>query len=283
MSNQANSIHLENTELVVFSHIPKTAGTSLLKVIEDNYAQDEVAFLYGPEGEARRDAVANGKVELGPIKCLCCHQSSKITRLLTSPYRVFSMVRHPVDYNLSLFHYLLQNARSGEDGMKVVKKIRRKGWSLEDLYHYMEGKDPRSYGLSLFFNAQSQVVCNMVGLGGKLAPAKPNPVLRAIGLSRFFDFEPIKLEDAKQLIDQVLAVWQERHYVLGTTESFEASVSRFAQAFGWQHTKFLHENKTARPRGDDVSEQLKALIIKNNQADMLLWEQISRTYSDINS
>ncbi len=266
-------------QLLVFAHIPKTAGTSLLGVIRKNYPFWKREMLYGPKGEARRDAIAQGEMQLRNVNCVCCHHAQKILRRLSRPYRVFTLLRHPVELNISLYHYLMSNASAGEDGKTVVDSIGEQRWSLEDIYRNVAGKDPRPFNLGPFFNMQSKALCNVLRVAN--ASETGHQAGHAALLANCQAQQPATPEQAARLAQQLLELWEQHGFVIGLTEAYEESVDLFARAFGWNKKPILHERVGNRPRGQQISDATKQLILESNQVDLALWELVASKFKRI--
>ena len=86
-----------------FIHVPKTAGTTMLRIIEDRYPQGSVESLYlaPPEDAAARIA------KIGPgTRIVAGHVDYGYSRQFPRPFRAFAMLREPVERAISLFYFV---------------------------------------------------------------------------------------------------------------------------------------------------------------------------------
>jgi len=86
-----------------FIHVPKTAGTTMLRIIEDRYPPGSVESLYlaPPEEAAARIA------KIGPqTRIVAGHVDYGYSKHFAGPFRAFAMLREPVDRAISLFYFV---------------------------------------------------------------------------------------------------------------------------------------------------------------------------------
>lgn len=246
--------------VVIFHHIAKTAGTSMRRVVKANYKRGELLELYGPNRGSvdwyndyyhslsfRRKAA---------IKCIAAHSAHYLIPVIDRPFRVFSLLRDPVDRVISLYYFTKVLAKQGKTegiGARLGMEIERLGWDLEDIYLNVGGKDRESAEkrqlFAPFFNGQSRAI---------LAPHRATVDLP------FYNETTETVTSFQSTLDELL----ERHYVVGVSERYEESITLFATTFGWQHVFIEHKNiSKQRPRGKEIPEELAMLIRSFNQMD----------------
>lgn len=238
--------------LVVFDHIPKTAGTSFLKVLEANYAPHRRLFCYDKQ-HLEVDRIRKGQRSLDDLDCVSLHGASLILPRIDRPTRVLTFVREPVKRLLSLYYYLLTKPHRDQPGDLVADKIRGAGLSLADLMVTQGQKQPPDRGFGMFFNGQARTLLGTVGLGS-LVP-----------------FGEISEEQAEAAVAQASPAL-EAMYSFGVTEAFDDSVRKFASELGWSEVSFPRERVTKRPRGSDVSDEDRETIRRFNRVDEKLWQ-----------
>lgn len=86
-----------------FIHVPKTAGTTMLRIIEDRYPPGAVESLYlvPPEEAAARIA----KIGTG-TRIVAGHVDYGYSAHFPGTFRAFAMLREPVERALSLFYFV---------------------------------------------------------------------------------------------------------------------------------------------------------------------------------
>lgn len=97
-----------HTGLLLFIHIPKTAGTTVRAALAEAYARDERAFIYEPsvpEATTLEALAERPQVELDRLQLVMGHFDFGVHRSLPGPARYVSMVREPMDRLVSLFYY----------------------------------------------------------------------------------------------------------------------------------------------------------------------------------
>src|SRR5687767_8851292 len=105
-------------EIVIFHHVPKTAGTSLRRVLEANYRRGELLTTYwGGAGrhelppldaaDYRRWYWALDSGQRERMRCVAAHNANCLIRVLDRPFRAFSLLRNPIDRVISLYNFRL--------------------------------------------------------------------------------------------------------------------------------------------------------------------------------
>jgi len=118
-----------NKKLIVFMHIPKTAGTTLRLLIEQNY---KVWEIY------RENKEAPEKIKILPyIKCIQGHQPFAYHDINDRPHTYITMLRDPVQRVISEYYYI-KAARPHDP--YIHDKIWKENLSLED---YVNSTDER--------------------------------------------------------------------------------------------------------------------------------------------
>jgi hypothetical protein len=87
-------------------HIPKTAGTSLLSIVERQYAPDELVKLYPGHPHEVDAFVAHPR----PARAIMGHFRFGLHERLAAGGRYVTFLRDPVDHVISMFNYLATSA-----------------------------------------------------------------------------------------------------------------------------------------------------------------------------
>jgi len=96
-----------NTDLVCFSHVPKTGGSSLENILFKNFQAKDVLHVNAPDLVQQPDIMALKKK---PAKLICGHHPMHglLYQLLPKqPIFHLTMLRNPVDRVLSYYNYVM--------------------------------------------------------------------------------------------------------------------------------------------------------------------------------
>ena len=173
-----------------FIHVPKTAGTTMLRIIEDRYPPGSVESLYlaPPEEAAARIA------QIGPrTRIVAGHVDYSYSRNFSGPFRAFAMLREPVERAISLFYFVKREPSHPSHQAVVDGKI-----TIEEMSREQGGMQAR------FIAGYSPV--EPVSDNTLLAQAKDHLVekLAVFGLTERFD-------ETLLLLTQALG-WKRRGY-----------------------------------------------------------------------
>lgn len=92
---------LQDDNVLVFLHIPKTAGTSFKYVLQQHFTSDEVTFV--PREVI--DNVNKPKEYLAPYKLIAGHNQYNIRKHLRKKPIFITMLRHPVERTISAYYH----------------------------------------------------------------------------------------------------------------------------------------------------------------------------------
>lgn len=201
------------------------------------------------------------------VRCLTGHSVNFAIPVLTDPFRVFTIIRDPVERVVSLYHYLKGRGGYGEQGGLAGQLIRTEGWSIIDIYRKFADAVPKEAGehqlFSGFFNGQTRTV---------LAPHFP---IDRVALTEGRPESPAGLA---QTLDRVLS----DHYLLGSAARYGASVTRFAAEFEWGDTTVMRDNVTQdRPELSDLPGELIETIRAYNTLDHELHQRALAELADV--
>lgn len=223
--------------MIIFTHVPRTAGTSFRLVIEHNVAAKNILALYGNDIPHAREVVA--AQNLNNIQVIRGHIAFGVT---PGEHDYVTVLRHPMTRLASLYRYILSD----------------KGHFAHHKVYTMSFHDFVFSGVtSETDNGMVRQLCGVEDF--KQAPyAIYNVPFGACG--------PEQLEQALENL--------ENHYtIVGTQEKFVDFLSACAQRFGWKlPAKTPHANRTNRmataiPVGRTVQQAMTL-----NMYDLLLWD-----------
>ena len=250
-------------ELVIFQHMPKTAGTSLRKSILANYGPGEAMLLYG-HTESRDRPPPRLPAEyrewyrtLDPharerMRLVASHSANCLTRFIDRPFRVLSLLRDPVERVASLYGFFRwQATRDGRPEWErdVGDELNARGWTLADIYLNLSGarasSSPLHNRFAEFFNGQTRAVLHPWDLGDEV---------------RYWSGQPDGAVDLKRHALDLLS----RQYVVGVQERYAESLTLFARTFGWRELPVHHLNVRAH---EELDSDTRELILTHNELD----------------
>lgn len=254
------------SEVCIFHHIPKTAGSALREILKKNFGKSFIDHYSLPGAKDRAfyrkyvDTMPRGK-----RLCLASHSAANVMPILLDegiPFRAFVMLRDPVDRVVSLYWFVqtLPQDHTGR-GMRVFRAIEENGWTLRDIYEHFGGSrpddSPMHRDFSVFFDFQARSF---------LTPWRSTDDMAYTTEVR---------EDALETIRGLL----ERHYVAGTQERYEETVKRFAREFGWKLGWRGARRKVnvgeLRKRSDELDAETLEIIRRYNATDTALHSLVS--------
>jgi Sulfotransferase family len=252
-------------ELLIFQHMPKTAGTSLREVMLANYASEDVLLLYygdertGRPPPRRRAEYEEWYATLDPdvrarLRVVASHSASFVARLVDRPHRIVTLLRNPIDRLASLYTFTKQQAKRDRPPWQkeIGTEILARGWSLADIYRNLGGTQPSSSRMhelfAEFFNGQTRRVL------------RPWDRADELGL---WAGQPDEAAGPKQAALELLS----HKYVVGVQERFELSLDLFAEAFGWSERSLPRVN-VGEPEALDP--ETRELVAAHNEIDAQL-------------
>jgi hypothetical protein len=94
---------------ILFDHIPKCGGTSLIKALSELYPEDSIFRLDGANPYTSIEEFK--QLDTGTrdsFQLIVGHESNLLLPLLKTDFLVFSMIRNPVDRVISHYYYALR-------------------------------------------------------------------------------------------------------------------------------------------------------------------------------
>jgi hypothetical protein len=243
--------------LLVFAHIPKTAGTALRNIIHSNLGETcEVVEI--PRRTTRREDLLEwySKVyeSLGDRRdrliCVASHSAQYLPAVVSDrEIRSFTVLRDPVDRSLSRYYFLSKPESTVDDMYASFARAAENG-----------GRASRKE--IEFANGQSRRL---------LAP--------------YFDSDQIPRsagDPESDLWRQRLFTIVEEQYLVGLQERFPESIELFAREFGWAKVYDASAKvNRARPSLSEVPMETRDLIRSFNWLDEELYRACSERFDSV--
>lgn len=217
---------------LIFLHVPKTAGTTLVHIIEQNYPQRARYALGSTEC-----VTAFGQLDVAHrrrVRILMGHMPFGAHHYFDEPAAYFTFLRDPIDRAISFFHYVRHNPE-----------------------HYLNGYVLRD-DLTLLAFLERRATLMMDNFQTRL--------ISGVGHDAPYGAYPADmLEQAKQNLRTAFTV-------VGLTERFDESLLLLRAHFGWRRLFYTRQNVTAvRPPKASVDPATLAALQAANQLDSELY------------
>ena len=234
---------------VIFMHIPKTAGSTILSVIAKQYSAESTFRIYGKDIENCKEILTDLQEERkDKIKCLIGHIPFGLHKYLPQETAIYlTMLRDPVDRVLSHYYYVLRSP-----GHYFHKELVSKNISLEE--YVMENK------LSELNNGQVRLLSGIESVDSVYGHG---PVTESV------------FETAKHNLEVYFNG-------VGLCENFDESLLMFKNLMGWKNVFYKKKNVTQkRPAKQDVPKHILQTIEQYNAFDLELYEFVRSKFEEI--
>lgn len=232
------------SDTVIFLHIPKTAGTTLHRILNRQYQPDSI-HSFGSDAHASIEAFKAMDVnEIAQIQLLRGHMPFGLHEYIPHSSTYITLLRDPIERVISKYYFLL---RSPEH--YLYDRVTSENWSLRDL---LESKIAL-----LFENGQTRMLS---GVWGDVEFGMCNAA---------------HLEMAKKNL-------REHFSLIGFTERFDETLLLLQSVLDWQgNIYYSRANVTPkRPRQQEIDQATLDLIAEVNQQDIALYAYAERLFEE---
>jgi len=225
---------MTNPNTIIFLHIPKTAGTTLNRVLQKQYKPEQLYYLGANAQESVRAYQALAAQKKKAIRLVSGHTAYGFHEYVPGSSTYFTFLRDPVERVVSFYHY--------------VKKSEQ---------HYLNSAAVNEFsGIKPFVNSG---ITKMVD----------NGQTRLISGTWL---EPGFGEITAQIFEQAKTNLSQRFSIVGLTEQFDATLLLFRQLFNWQNISYIRQNVTKSNQNNrQLSAEERETITAINRWDMALY------------
>lgn len=221
--------------IIIFQHIPKTAGTTFRYIIQYQFPPSAICELYGSSGSPaqRVEKLQNlSEIQSQKIKIINTHVGFGLHDFLRQPCTYITFLREPVSRAISMYYY------------------------------YQKTKNPRFLNLSL-----KEFIQTYPGVQNGMTKNFSGIVLQSQLLDNDqgeqFACNQESLEIAKKNI-------QKYFKFIGISERFDESLLLLREILGWKIPLYDKSNISQKP--NDIDQDTLRLIGELNELDLQLYE-----------
>lgn len=240
-------------QVIVFLHIPKTAGTTFRYIIQYQYKPTAIYELYNHSltHSQRLDKLLNlSETRKQQIKIVNSHFGFGLHEFLHRPYTYITFLRAPIDRVVSMYYYLQRTNNIQTNPLPP-------DLSLKD---FVQTYQRIQNGMTKYLSG--------VILKDQLADQSPKSTANSQCATK------ADLELAKKNL-------KEHFKVIGLAERFDESLILFQKTLGWKIPLYDKNNVSkSRPSTRNVSKDTLRLIEKSNEFDIQLYEYAKEVFEE---
>lgn len=243
-----------NAQITIFVHIPKTAGTTFNRLLEDQYARNQIAYLHDDPSWSTERLVTLCNHSQSKIRAISGHFPFGLHHQISKPCSYVTFLRDPLELYMSMFSYI-QSSPVIPAHSKVI------GMNFQQ---FMECEDLNE----LTSNIQTKY---LTGVPGKFVHQPGN---------QYFSWNPgtylPNIEEAKRNLTNDFSF-------IGITERFHADLIPMARQLGWSRPlQLYYENKAKqmKPSRDSLNPKIIQLLLEKNTMDYELYRHACELTKD---
>ena len=236
-------VNADNSQTLLFVHVPKTAGRTIDSVLRRQYEAEEI---YGVGKDIQGDY--NVYIQMDPaerarFRVMLGHIPYGVHEYISGPFAYFTFLRDPIERTISHYYFLRR-----ETDHPLADKLKGNWPSLEKCLELeLDG---------MMFNAQTRLLS---GVSYDALPGKCTT-------------EHLELAKEKLRL---------KFSVIGLTERFDESLILLKEAFGWSDIRYYSRNVTrGRPRKEDLPASTRDALESANLLDLELYAYGQERFTD---
>lgn len=253
---------LVSNDLVIFSHIPKTAGSTLNEIIEDNYQPDSI-FNFYPQKQAKNtnaknwaDDFNNHRRSLNTasgLEILRGHFGFGIHEHLDiKTYTYITVLRNPVERVISNYYYF---DRPSIDYKQIKEETTLASFVKEKRHKIIDNYQTRF----------------LSGIGWQRGIYLEDLYSRKYAV-KYGECTEKMLENAKENLD--------KYVLFGLQDRFTDTLRLFKRVLKWKDIKTNKEKNVGfnKPKREAIDRSIIQIIEQENKFDRELYEYATKTF-----
>lgn len=252
---------------LLFVHIPRTGGGSLINILDDHYDVADIAPFWNPQDFARDEAHDLKKYRLVRGHC----GPNEIERLGDSQYATITFLRDPVARTASIYRWLrtLDVAEEIKDGAAVAQ-----AYGADTPTFDPKSQDAIEAARSLSFEdfIEVDVATDFVSNGQTINLGSP-PLEPGFGID-LHSWEQFRDDEVQRHTLPRALSFLERCLMVGIIERYAESVILLHYLMGWHLAPMapnFHDTK-AHVGMTKLTDHARDAVALRNQADISLYE-----------
>jgi len=226
--------------MLIFLHLPKTAGSTLRGTIERQYNSSSILHLY--ESDFGEELAAIPPSQMDRLRVVIGHFYFGAHTFLSKPSAYITLLRDPIERIVS--HYYYARRAPSHYFYDSARKL-----SLKEFVEYCSRMSNKS-GTALGYCSDNDQTRQLAG---------------QCGVPSFGTSSDEMLNIAKRNLAEHFAV-------VGITEEFDRSLILITRILGWRHPFYTRQNVTRRhPRKDELPQETLDVIQAYNELDLELY------------
>jgi len=238
----------------ILVHIPKTAGSTLVQVMQRQFRPDEVLsyedWMWAVNIAGFPERAAAG---LPGIRCVMGHLPYGVHAAVDRPVEYLTMLRDPVEWTLSMYSFIKERIERLPDDGSYPQRV-----AFADVLRMSLDEFIDFLARTSMANLQTRYLSGHLDLRNLLPPFEPLP--------------PQALAQAEKALFNA-------HTTFGLTEQFDLSLLLFQRRLGWRNIHYRRVNVTERRlTRAQVPEATLARIRDMQQVDVQLYATAQKRF-----
>ena len=236
--SQPTVIRNSRQPLLLYIHIPKTAGSSFREqVVMQNVPKQYYKRFRGVKDLVRTDS--------GKLKVIGGHMPYGCHILLKGEQRYITFLRSPIDRAISHYFYLVQSPGPKYPNANKFDRQLHQAHSLKDIFNVNQRRKYKFHTFALLDNLQTRYLA---------------------GYRHFY-----KPKDSKSMLKAAKEHLQERIDLFGIKEEYDKSLEIFQSAYGWKIGDRKPKLRNTRIK-KTVDEPTLNIVRENHVLDLELYD-----------